>query len=145
MAGGIPACADAFDHRPDPWSLVAGRVVHHHDVVGLKLGQQHLFDIGFKADAVDRPVDNEGRYEALVGERSDEGRGFPVAVRNADAQARASGAPAMAAHHVCRSPGLVNEDEARRIETELAVEPFAAPLQDVGTVLFRGMRALFYA
>lgn len=32
----------------------------------------------------------------------------------------------MAAHHVCRSPGLVNEDEARRIETELAVEPFAA-------------------
>ena len=66
-----------------------------------------------------------------------------MAVRDADAQALASRAPAMAAHHVCRSPGLVDEDEARRIEIELAVEPLLPPFQDVGTVLFRGMCALF--
>lgn len=56
--------ADAFDHCPDPWPLVAGQVVHDHDVAGVKLGQQHLLDIGFKTDAVDRPVDDEGRDEA---------------------------------------------------------------------------------
>lgn len=50
----------------------------------------------------------------------------------------------MAARHVCRSPGLVDEDEARRIEIELAVEPFLPPLQDVGAVLLRGMRTLFF-
>ena len=64
-------------------------------------------------------------------------------VRHADPQALARGAPAMAARHVGRGPGLVDEDEARGIEIELGVEPGLAPLQDVGTVLLAGMGGLF--
>jgi hypothetical protein len=47
------------------------------------------------------------------------------------------------AGHVGLRPGLVDEDEALRIEVELAIEPGFAPLQDVGTILFRGMGGLF--
>ncbi len=66
-----------------------------------------------------------------------------MTMRNADAQALASCTSAMASRHVCRSPGLVDEDEARGVEVDLAIEPFLPPLQDVGTVLLRGVRTLF--
>ncbi len=51
---------------------------------------------------------------------------------NAYAQALASCTSAMASRHVCRSPGLFYEDEARGVEFDLAVEPFLPALQDVG-------------
>jgi hypothetical protein len=49
----------------------------------------------------------------------------------------------MAARHVGRGPGFVDEDEAGRIKIELALEPLLAPLQDVGMALFAGVRSLF--
>lgn len=39
--------------------------------------------------------------------------------------------------HLGRQPGLINEDELRWIEIELAVEPGATALQDVGAVLLQ--------
>ncbi|CAK7261992.1 conserved protein of unknown function (plasmid) [Shinella sp. WSC3-e] len=66
-----------------------------------------------------------------------------MAMRKADPQALASGASAVAAGHVCRSPGFVDENEARRIKVKLAVEPFLPPSQDIGAILLRGMRTLF--
>src|SRR3954454_10209917 len=53
------------------------------------------------------------------------------------------GHPAAPARHVGRGPGLVDEDEARGIEVELALEPGLAPLQDVGAVLLGRLRRLF--
>jgi hypothetical protein len=49
----------------------------------------------------------------------------------------------MAAGHVGGGPRLIDEDEALRIEVDLAVEPFPALLQDVGAVLLDGMASLF--
>ncbi len=56
--------ADALDHFPHPWPLVAGQIVHDDDVAGPKLGQQYLLDICFENDAVNRSVDDERRNEA---------------------------------------------------------------------------------
>jgi len=45
--------------------------------------------------------------------------------------------------HVGRGPGLVDEDEVLRIEVDLALEPGAAPLQDVRAILLAGMSGPF--
>jgi hypothetical protein len=66
-----------------------------------------------------------------------------VAVRHAGTPALAAPAAAMASRQVGRGPGLVDEDEAIRIELELVLEPGFAPLQDVGTILLGGMGGLF--
>jgi len=49
----------------------------------------------------------------------------------------------MAARHVGRGPGLVDEDEAVGVEIELAVEPRLPALQDVGAALLAGVGRLF--
>jgi hypothetical protein len=50
----------------------------------------------------------------------------------------------MAAHHVGRSPRLVDEHEAPRIEVELSSEPGPALIQDVWPVLLDRMTGLFF-
>jgi hypothetical protein len=61
----------------------------------------------------------------------------------AHAQALAAQAAAVAAGHVGLRPGLVDEDQPRGVEVDLAVEPGPPPPQDVGAVLFAGVRGLF--
>jgi hypothetical protein len=65
-----------------------------------------------------------------------------MTVGEAHPQALAPDAAAMAAGHVGGGPGLVDEDEAIRLQIELAVEPLQALLQDVGAVLLDGMASL---
>jgi transposase len=66
-----------------------------------------------------------------------------MAVREAHPQPLAFPTTAIAADHVRGGPGLINEDEALRIEIELAVEPLLALLQDVRTVLLDRVTSLF--
>jgi hypothetical protein len=67
-----------------------------------------------------------------------------VAMRQAHAQAFAFGAAAMAAGHVGRGPCFVDEDEALRVQIDLAVEPVVPLLQDIGPILLGCMRGLFF-
>lgn len=64
-------------------------------------------------------------------------------VRHAGPQSFAARRPAVATRHVRRCPGLIDEDELPGIEIELAVEPFLAPLQDVGAILLGRVCCLF--
>jgi hypothetical protein len=45
--------------------------------------------------------------------------------------------------HLRAQACFINEDEARRIEIELAVEPVLATLQEIGTLLLQCMCGLF--
>lgn len=108
---------NAFIHFANPWSFVAGEIVHHDHIAGPQLGQQYLLDVGLEGKAVDRSVDDEGRGEPAYRQRPDEGCGFSVAaVRDADLQAFAFEASVVAARHVGGSPGLVDKDETFRIK-----------------------------
>ena len=49
----------------------------------------------------------------------------------------------MAAGHVGGSPGLVDKDEAIRVQIELAIEPVLALSQDIGAVLLDSVASLF--
>ena len=138
---------EARARRLDPLSgrlpLVAGQVVHDDDVALAQFGNEDALDIGLEGVAIDWAVEHEGRDHATGGQAGDESRRFPVAMRDADAQAFAAAAAAVGARHFGRSPGLVDEDQTFGIKVKLAFEPGLAPLQNVGAVLLGGVRGLF--
>ena len=66
-----------------------------------------------------------------------------MAMRHAGSQALAPGRSSVAASHVGRGPGLVDEDEARRVEIKLLLEPLLPSSQDIRPVLLGRMCSLF--
>lgn len=70
-------------------------------------------------------------------------RGFAMPMRIAHSQALASRAAAMAAGHVGRGPGFVDEHEALGFKIDLFLEPVLALLQDVGAILLNRVAGLF--
>jgi hypothetical protein len=66
-----------------------------------------------------------------------------MAVRRLAAQALASWSPAMGADHVGLGPGLIDEDEARRINLCLMPFPACPSARDVGPVLLGWQQRFF--
>jgi len=66
-------------------------------------------------------------------------------MRHAHPKPLAALAAAMAARHVGRGPGFIDEDEALGVEIGLAVEPGLPALQDIRPILLAGVRGLFCA
>ena len=122
---------------------MAGQIVHNDDVALSQFRGQNALDVSLEGAAVDRAVEDEGRDHASRRQGGDEGRRFPVAVGDADAQSFAAAATAVRSGHVGRGPGLIDEDETLGIEIELLLEPGLAALQDVRPIPFAGVRGLF--
>jgi len=59
-------------------------------------GREDLFDIGHKAGAIDRPIQDRGGGEVLRAEGGNEGSRFPVAVGDFGDEARPAPTPAIA-------------------------------------------------
>ena len=137
------AGACGLDQGAGAGSLVAREVVHHDDVAGAQLEDEHLLDIDLEGIAVDRPGEHEGRDHAAHGQGADKGRRLPVPVREAHAQTLAARAAPVRAGHVGLRPGLVNEHQPLGIEVDLAVEPRLSAFQDVGAVLLCRVAGLF--
>jgi hypothetical protein len=110
---------------------------------GLKGGHQKLLDIGAKAGAVDRPVDDAGSGDAVVAQRRQKGQGAPAAVRHLGDEPRAAAAAPVPAGHVGLGPGLVDEHQALGVKPALMHLPAGAPTGDVGAVLLAGVQAFF--
>tara|TARA_R110000787_G_scaffold235764_5_gene342512 strand:+ start:1724 stop:1924 length:201 start_codon:yes stop_codon:yes gene_type:complete len=66
-----------------------------------------------------------------------------VAVRYSRPASLATLGPPTQPRHFSGCRRLINEDQLLRVEIELAVEPGYAAAQDIGTLLFGGMRRLF--
>jgi hypothetical protein len=104
-----------------------------------------LGDIGIEPVAVDRTVQHHRRDHTCHAQpRNQRGR-FAMAMREAHAQAFALGAAAMAAGHVGRGPGFVDEHETFGFQIDLTVEPVVPLLQDVGPVLLDAWPVFFCA
>jgi len=86
----------------------------------------------------------ERRDHAVETEAGDERGGLAVPMREAHAQPLALAAAAMAAGHVRRAPGLVDEDEPLGIEVRLCLEPRATLVQDIRAILFDRVAGLFF-
>ena len=122
---------------------MARQIIHDHDVAGAKFRYEHLRHIGFEPVAIDWTIKDHGRDHAGHPQPGDQRGRLAVAVGEAHPQTLTSGAPPVAAGHVCRGPGLVDEHETFGFQIELAVEPVLALPQDVGTVLLDRVPGLF--
>ena len=135
--------AHGSDRPTNGFSFVAAEIVHHDDVPRQKRGRQHGLDIGFEALAVDRTVENPGRFDAIMPKGGYKGHGFPMAVRNFGDKPVSSQRPSPQRRHVGLCPCLVDEDQALRRDPALTLNPSGPPLRHVGTIAFAGHDGFF--
>ena len=76
------ASPDIADRSSHGLSLVGAEIVEDHDVAWLQRRHEELFDIGVEALAVDGPVEQAGRVDAVVAQGGEESRGLPLALRD---------------------------------------------------------------
>jgi hypothetical protein len=122
---------------------VAAEIVDDDDITGLEHGDEDLLDIGSEALAIDRPVDDAGRVDAIMAECGQEGERSPAAMGRLGDQPLASGRAAVGARHVGLGPGLIDEDEPPRIKAALILLPLRPSPGDVGAILLAGVQAFF--
>ena len=124
---------------------MAAEIVHDDDVAGFQGRDEDLLDVNSEALAVDRAIENPWGLDPVVAQRGQEGRGLPVAVRDLGGEPDAARRPSPQRRHVGLGPGLVDEDQALRLDPALILRPLRAPAGDVGTVAFAGDDAFFEA
>ena len=122
---------------------MTAEIVHDDDVAWLEDRYQQLLDIGAKALAVDRPIENAGCRQLAAAQCTEECQGAPVAVRRKRPQASTLGSPASDGSHVGFDPGFINEDQPLRIEMMLQGLPPLSPTGDVRARLFKGEQRFF--
>jgi hypothetical protein len=71
------AGSDIADRLPHRFSLRGAEIVEDHDVARLQRWHEDLFDIGVEALAVDGPVEQAGRVDAVIAQGGEESRGLP--------------------------------------------------------------------
>ena len=85
-------------------SLVGAEIVEDHDVAWLERRHEELFDIGVEALAVDGPVEQAGRIDAVVAQGGEERRGLPLALRDLVDEPLSPWRPAAQAGHIGLGP-----------------------------------------
>ena len=135
--------ADVADRSSHHLSLVGAEIVEDHDVARLKRRDEELFDIGVEAFAVDGPIEQAGRFDAVVAQRGEESCGLPAAMRNLVDEALSLRRPAAQAGHVGLGPGFVDEDQAGGVNPRLIGSPLLASPGDIGTILLAGEHGFF--
>ena len=133
-------CADCAAHG---LALVAAQVVHDDDVAGFQRRHEHLFDIEQESLAVDRPVDEPRRLDPVVAQGGDEGGGLPIPMRGLRFKPLTAWRPAEERGHVGLGPGLIDEDEAGRIDPPSILGPLRSAVGDIGAIPFAGNQRLF--
>ena len=137
------ASADIADRRPHDLSLMRAEIVEDHDVARLQCRDEELFEIGAEALAVDRPVEQAGRFDAVLAERGEESRGLPAAMRNLIDETLALRGPAAKPCHVGLRPRLIDEHQPPGINEPLIGSPSFAVAAYVPALLLARDKRLF--
>lgn len=132
-----------LDHLPDGGRLMTSQIVHDDDIAGLKDSDELLLDISAEALAVDRSVEDTRCREPIPAQRAQESQRAPVAVRSQAAQPLALRPPATQRSHVGFDPGLIDENQALRIEAGLPGSPSLAPSGNIGACLLKSEQRFF--
>jgi hypothetical protein len=132
------------DELLDPFSLVARQIVPDDDVAFREGGDETFFHPFLEGGRVDRPVEGLLRHEAAKAQAGDQPNRLVMAVRNGGAQPSAAPTASAFARHIRRSPGLLDEHQAGRIEIELPGKPVAALSHNVRVLLLLGVRGLLW-
>ena len=136
-------CTGGADHPAHIGGLVRSQIVHNDDVARLEYGHELLLDPGAKALAVDRPIEDARRGQAIPSQGADEGQGTPVTVRGEAAQTFALGSPSAQRRHVGLDPCFIDEDQPPGIKASLKGPPSPTPARNIATCLLKGKQRFF--
>src|SRR5882724_1314604 len=132
-----------LDSLADARKLVNADVVHDDDVDALESWSQDLLDVGQEAPAIHRPIQQQGRRDAIVAQRRNEGRRFPMAIRYLADEPLTARSATVATGHVCGCAGFIDEHQLSRIKPGLHLAPCLTRRGDVRPVLFGRVQAFF--
>ena len=136
--------ADSFDRFADSSDLMAGEIVHHHDVAGFQDRRQVLLDPGEEQGTVDGSLDGQRSDESLCAQRTEKGRCLPTSARSFFDQTRAEFRTAVASRQVGFGPRFIDENDFGRIDLFLRSAPSCTLLDNIGTILLAGNQRLFF-
>lgn len=137
--------ANCFDRFDDTSDLVDAQVVGNDHIAGLERGTQERSDIGKKQRAVHWAIGDHGCSQSVVAQPRNEGRCFPMSMRNGSDAAFASFSSPIASRHVCRGRRLIEKHQSLDVECGLALFPFAPRLFYVWPFLLAGVQSFFYS
>lgn len=132
------------DELPGGSAFMAAEVVGDDHVAGGEGRDEALRDPGGEHLAIDRPVQHEGRDNAVVAQPGEEGQGLPVPMRDMRRQPLAPRGPAAGPGHVGLDPGFINEDQASGVEPVLMRPPSRPEPRHLRTQLFTSHQGLFF-
>jgi len=111
--------ADRFDGFPNSSNLVAGEIIHHHNVARFQGGRQMLLYPSAEQRPVDGPFDRERSDEPFRAQRAQKSRRLPTSARGFLHHARAQFRAAVTPRHVGFRPRFVDENDFGGIDSLL--------------------------
>ena len=124
-------------------TFVAAEIVGNHDVARCQDRGEALADPGGESVSIDRPVQHEGGYDAVVAQPGEEGQSLPVPVRNMCDQATAPRGPAAGPGHVGLHPRFIYENQSLGVKPMLVRLPPGPEPRHLRAKLFSGHQRFF--
>src|SRR5205823_11398383 len=117
--------------------------VHEYDVTSLQSRSEELLDIGLECLAIHRAFAHEGRGNAVVTQRCDECKSFPVPVQHLLHKPLTLWRPSIEARDRRRNAGFIDEYELSRIKWRLPPAQCPTGGGDVRPILLGGPQTFF--
>ena len=136
-------CTASLDGFFDSIDFMNADVVHEHDVASLQGRSEKLFRIGLEHLAGHRSFEHERRSDTIMTQRSDEGDGFPIAVRQLLDQSLALRRPPVETGNRRGDTRFIDKNKALRIKPWLLLLQGLACGGDVRPVLLGGPYTFF--
>jgi hypothetical protein len=135
--------ASVTDGAADALAFMAVEIIEHNDIADAQYWDEELDDPGEEDGPIDRAIDDAGSDDAVGAQPGEERHRGPAAVRDTADQALTSQRPTMRAGHVGLGPGLIDKDQALRINAFLIAPPPGPLARDVGPLLLGGAQGFF--
>ena len=119
-----------------PADFVCPKVVGDHDVAGTQRGHEDLVEVGEKARAIDRAVEDPGRREAGHAEGGQKRTRLPAGTRRVIVDARPRQTTAVAPQQIRGDAGLVEKREPGEIPRRRLLLPGGTGELDVRAIVF---------
>ena len=131
------------DSLADAGDPVGWQVVEHDNIAAFEGRAEDLMDVDPEGISIHWPVEHPWRGHAAEAQSGDECHGLPVTERDSIVAALSDRRPAIEAGHLGVDPGLVEEDEALRVDERLCRLPQRPPRGDVGAILLGCAQGFF--
>ena len=138
-----PVGAGVSDCATHALPFVAAKIVEHDDVADVECRDEELDHPGEEDGSIDRTIDDAGCDDAVGAQPSQERHRGPAAVWDMADQALAARRPTVRTGHVGFGPGLIDKDQALRINASLIAPPTGALASDVWPLLLGGAQSFF--